>query len=86
MPFSRSNGSSQFSSRPLYDSQTGVLSGASSIIGPSTCFPTIGNYWGDLGNNVNNSSMVAASRTVKGHTQSTNLVWFESDINGGSGT
>ncbi len=56
-----------------------------SVISPSTCFPTIGNYWGDTGINSQNSSMVAASRTAKGHSQCTNLAWFTNDTNGGSG-
>lgn len=45
----------------------------------------MGNYWGDTGLGNGNASMVAASRTAKGHTQNTNLVWFTNDINGGNG-
>lgn len=85
MPFVRSNGTGSYSSRPIYNVTTQQYENSASVISPSTTFPTIGNYWGDLGTNAGNSSLVAASRTAKGHTQSTNIAWFTNDINGGSG-
>lgn len=61
------------------------MQNSTATIGPSTCFPTIGNYWGDTGLSPGNASLVSASRTAKGHTLNTNLTWFTNDINGGNG-
>ena len=52
--------------------------------GFTTSMPTIGNYWGDCTGNIDQNSILNASKCAKGHVTNANPVLTSSDLNGGS--